>query len=87
MFAERKRPCCLSVLFLRTWTPKSLHMHSFLKLLHPAQAIFQTRCFWSYDPRYVVQLSDNDWVVRELRRHRNRGAWEVAAKLSLRTSV
>lgn len=42
---------------------------------------FYSLCFWSYDPDYVVELSDVDWVVRELRKNGNRPAWEAAARL------
>ena len=42
---------------------------------------FYARCFWSYDPDYVVGPSDITWVVAQLRKHGGRDAWEVARKL------
>lgn len=42
---------------------------------------FHTRCFWSFDPDYVVREADIAWVADRLRRHGGREAWEVARKL------
>ena len=42
---------------------------------------FHTICFWSYDPDYVVTVKDIFWVAEQLRKHGNREAWEVAARL------
>jgi hypothetical protein len=42
---------------------------------------FYDRCFWSFDPDYVIGLSDVNWVVEQLRKHGGRDAWEVARKL------
>ena len=46
-----------------------------------AYARFHAECFWSFDRRYVVTSGDLDWVVRQLRRHGGRAAWEAASKL------
>ena len=42
---------------------------------------FHARCFWSYDPDYVIGPTDVAWVVRQLRQHGGRDAWEAARKL------
>lgn len=42
---------------------------------------FHTSCFWSFDPDYVVTLSDVLWVATELRKHGGREAWEAAIRL------
>jgi len=42
---------------------------------------FHTRCFWSFDPEYVVRASDVAWVADRLRRHGGREAWEIASRL------
>ena len=44
---------------------------------------FHAECFWSFDPNYVVRLSDVPWVVEQLRKHGGREAWNVARKLCL----
>ncbi len=38
-------------------------------------------CFWSYRPDLKIELADVSWVAEQLRRHGNREAWRVAAKL------
>ena len=42
---------------------------------------FHPSCFWSFDPDYVVTLSDVSWVAEELRKHGGRAAWEAANRL------
>ena len=42
---------------------------------------FHARCFWSYDPDYVVGAADVTWVVEQLRRHGGRHAWEISSRL------
>lgn len=42
---------------------------------------FHARCFWSYDPDYVIREDDLAWVVSQLRKHGGRDAWETARKL------
>ena len=44
---------------------------------------FHARCFWSFDPDYVIRATDIPWVVERLRRHGGRDAWEIASKLCL----
>ncbi len=47
-----------------------------------AYRVFHTRCFWSFDPEYVVTSADIPWVVEHLRSHGARAGWEKAAQLS-----
>jgi hypothetical protein len=42
---------------------------------------FHASCFWSFDPNYVLTLSDIPWVAAELRKHGGRAAWETANRL------
>lgn len=42
---------------------------------------FRTRCFWSYRPDLEIGAEDIPWVAEQLRKHGNRDAWRVAAKL------
>ncbi len=42
---------------------------------------YQTQCFWSYDPNYIITVGDVGWVADQLRKHGDRGAWETATKL------
>ena len=42
---------------------------------------FYARCFWSYDPDYVLTLDDIEWVAKQLMKNGGREAWEVGAKL------
>ena len=44
---------------------------------------FHARCFWSFDPDYVIGVPDVAWVAQQLRKHGGRDAWEVARKLCL----
>jgi len=43
---------------------------------------FHARCFWSYDPDYVIKKDDIPWVVEQLRKHGGREAWDLSAKLA-----
>jgi hypothetical protein len=42
---------------------------------------FRTTCFWSYRPDLVIRSEDVPWVAEQLRKHGNREAWRVAARL------
>ncbi len=42
---------------------------------------FQSQCFWSYDPAYVIKVGDIAWVAEQLMRNGGREAWELGAKL------
>jgi hypothetical protein len=42
---------------------------------------FYSSCFWSYRPDLVIRADDVPWVAEQLRRHGNREAWRIAAKL------
>lgn len=42
---------------------------------------FRTTCFWSYRPDLVISAHDIPWVAEQLRKHGNREAWRVAARL------
>ncbi len=42
---------------------------------------FQTQCFWSFDPNYVVTLADVPWVAKQLMAHGGQSGWQTGAKL------
>lgn len=42
---------------------------------------FRASCFWSYRPDLVIRSEDVPWVAEQLRKHGNREAWQVAARL------
>ena len=42
---------------------------------------FRATCFWSYRPDLIIQSADVPWVAEQLRKHGNREAWRVAARL------
>lgn len=42
---------------------------------------FHARCFWSYDPDYVVSTEDLPWLVEQLTKHGDQEAWKVAERL------
>jgi len=42
---------------------------------------FHALCFWSYRPDLEIGADDVPWVAEQLRKHGNREAWRIAAKL------
>jgi len=42
---------------------------------------FRATCFWSYRPDLPIGIGDVPWVAEQLRKHGNREAWRVAARL------
>lgn len=42
---------------------------------------FHALCFWFSPPDLRIGKDDIDWVVAALKKHGNRDAWEVAARL------
>jgi len=42
---------------------------------------FHTRCFWSFDPSFVVRAEDIEWVAERLMTYGGRAGWERGAKL------
>ena len=42
---------------------------------------FHTRCFWSFDPDYLVCAGDIAWVAEQLMTHGGRAGWERGARL------
>lgn len=42
---------------------------------------FRTTCFWSYRPDLEIGLDQVGWVAEQLRKHGNREAWRIAARL------
>lgn len=44
---------------------------------------FHARCFWSYDPDYVITEKDVSWIVDQLTKHGGLEAWRFAERLGL----
>jgi len=42
---------------------------------------YHTTCFWSYRPDLRISAADVPWVAEQLRKHGDREAWLIAAKL------
>jgi hypothetical protein len=42
---------------------------------------YRTTCFWSYRPDLKITSADVAWVAEQLRKHGDREAWFIAAKL------
>lgn len=42
---------------------------------------FRTSCFWSYRNDLTIGIGDVPWVAEQLKKHGNREAWRVAARL------
>jgi hypothetical protein len=42
---------------------------------------FRTSCFWSYRPDLLITEADVAWVAEQLKKHGNRDAWNVGARL------
>ncbi len=42
---------------------------------------FQTQCFWSFDPNYLVTLADVPWVAKQLMAYGGQAGWKTGAKL------
>ena len=30
---------------------------------------FRTKCFWSFDPNYIIKSEDISWVIEQLKKH------------------
>lgn len=43
--------------------------------------LYYTSCFWSYRPDLTITRDDIEWVAEQLRKHGDRAAWLMAAKL------
>lgn len=46
-----------------------------------AYRTYYASCFWSYRKDLVISRDDVPWVAEQLRKHGNREAWMLAAKL------
>ena len=65
----------------RRLTPEQARNMVRVREARRAYKTFYARCFWSYDPNYVVTSKDVDWVAKQLMKLGGRGAWEVGGKL------
>lgn len=52
-----------------------------LALAREALATYRTRCFWSLAPGFVVTEETLPLVIEGLRRHGDRAAFQLAARL------
>ena len=44
---------------------------------------FNTQCFWSSPPDYIVQSDDIPWVAKQIMTHGGREGWNIGAKLAI----
>jgi hypothetical protein len=65
----------------RSLDPATARMMVKIREARRAYRRFYSLCFWSYDPNLKIGSSDIAWVAEQLRKHGNRLAWEVAARL------
>jgi hypothetical protein len=65
----------------RSLDPATARMMVKIREARRAYRRFYSLCFWSYDPNLKIGSSDIPWVAEQLRKHGNRLAWEVAARL------
>ena len=42
---------------------------------------YYSRCFWSFDPNFVVTENDIEWVVDQLQKNGGWEEWQVAERL------
>ena len=65
----------------RRLTPEQARNMVRVREARRAYKTFYARCFWSYDPNYVVTSKDVDWVAKQLMKLGDREAWELGSKL------
>jgi hypothetical protein len=65
----------------RSLSPEQARQMVRIREARRAYRDFHTTCFWSFDPAYVVTISDVPWVIAHLRSHGARAGWERAALL------
>ncbi len=65
----------------RTLSPEAARRMVKVREARRAYRRFHTRCFWSFDPDYVVGPRDIAWVADRLKRHGGREAWLIGTKL------
>lgn len=65
----------------RSLTPEAARQMVRVREARRAYRRFHARCFWSFDPGYVIGASDVAWVAQQLRRHGGRDAWDLARRL------
>jgi len=65
----------------RSLAPEKARQMTRVREARRAYRRYHARCFWSFDPDYVVGESDVAWVAEQLRKHGGRDAWELASKL------
>jgi hypothetical protein len=65
----------------RTLSPQAARDMVHVREARRAFRRFRATCFWSYRPDLVIRSEDVPWVAEQLRKHGNREAWRVAARL------
>ncbi len=46
-----------------------------------AYRLYFHRCFWSYDPDYIVQSKDLKWIAEQLMKNGDQKLWLLGKKL------
>jgi hypothetical protein len=65
----------------RKLDPKTAREMVRLREARRAYRKYQARCFWSFDPDYVIKPEDIEWVAEQLMKNGGREAWQVGARL------
>lgn len=65
----------------RTLSPQAARDMVRVREARRAYRRFRATCFWSYRPDLVIRSEDVPWVAEQLRKHGDREAWRVAARL------
>ncbi len=42
---------------------------------------YYNRCFWSFDPTYIIELKDVNWVAEQMIKNGDRELWLLGRKL------
>jgi len=65
----------------RTLDPETARNMVRVREARRAYQRFRNTCFWSHRPDLVVSLADVPWVAEQLKKHGNREAWRIGARL------
>jgi hypothetical protein len=65
----------------RRLTPEAARQMTRVREARRAYKKYHTQCFWSFDPNYVIQSDDVQWVSDQLKKNGDRKLWILGAKL------
>jgi hypothetical protein len=65
----------------RTLTPHMARRMVLLREARRAYRKYHARCFWSFDPHYLIRDEDIAWVGSQLMKNGDRQLWILGVKL------